>query len=665
MTSIVRPQPHPCPFCGLSVTRSYFEVFDPVDHPDFSGSPLVIWSDGQITPPLGTPNPFQLDEGDEGVEAEHLGQLGDYIAVCPHCQSIFPASLVPWTNQDLPPLPEEIHDSVLKSPLGANSEPSLDSELSKATFEQTIEYLEHFYKSTPTLISWATWTAAQQLVITGSWRVRRQQHVSAEMWQRARECLAKFRESVGQIHEGTLRSLASNRLIGMHDQDERDYFENDFPVEELLVLANIERIIGDPLLGQYSNLDNKLRHHWARQVFRLFKSRPYDNRWAINQAYEPEGTFTPHAELVKSQNNHYFEYSKLMQTFMSDHGLKPNVHSWPMELQVEWDEIYRNMCEIASQALSEHRKSLGSSFSKSDLTFSFQSLGSGKDEQYPGMSYQNFWGDQYEWTALLPLAWKLVSTNGRIRPDSTNHQKACCWWNVPLHLLGLGMGWTNIALGLQQWRELGYPADTPVLRFIKESYGTSIEALEVFLVTREQFNYEFIETLKLYGFSQFLPDDNLRASQYEDLDLGSDERYLEQAKRRHNFGPRWEMAKHLLLGGYDSCHLSAHFQFSAAFDETVVHDVKELDEIEALFLTENRIGIETPAYKGFCYRLIEAMGMHSEKYETSPIVSLYIKTLGHIGDFQHSRVTGRFFLIGDPVNRMYDAHYLHLLGNTA
>lgn len=305
-----------------------------------------------------------------------------------------------------------------------------------------------------------------------------------------------------------------------------------------------------------------------------------------------------------------------------------------------------------------------SNFSSDDLTFSAQFGGSEMREQYPGMSYRDFWGDEYLWTALLPMAWKLCSTNGRLKPPGEDFQKAVSWWSVPIHLLGLGMGWTNIALGIQQWRHQKFPDDNPILRFIKDSYGTSIEALEAFLVTRDSFNYEIVETLKLHGYQEFSVDDNLTVDQYSDLELGDDKWYLETASRSYEFGPRWNMAKFLLNNDGDPLHLSMHTLNSLAFDETPIHDESELDDPKVLFQTKVRIGVEIPAYKGFPYRLIEAMGMHGEEHDQSPIVSLFIKSLGHIGDFQHSPVTGRFFMVGDQDTRMSDPHQLHLLGNS-
>jgi hypothetical protein len=301
-----------------------------------------------------------------------------------------------------------------------------------------------------------------------------------------------------------------------------------------------------------------------------------------------------------------------------------------------------------------------SSFERNDLAFSTQLKGSGMREQYPGMSYQDFWGDEYLWTAPLTLSWKLVSTGARLRPPVNVHDMAVGWWSTPIHLLALGMGWTNLALGLQSWRQMGYPDSNPALRFIKESYGPSIEALEVFLVTRDEFNQELIETLRIHGHKDLEIDDHSPAEFYE-IPISSGERYLEHCQRIHNFGPRWEMAKNLLIGGWDSCHLTTHILNSLAYDDTTFHNRDELDEAKVLFITEDRIGIEAPAYKGLPYRLIQAARIHRETHRKKPIVSLSIKTLGHIGDFVQSEQTGRFYLAAEGNPGLN--HDLHLIGN--
>lgn len=123
------------------------------------------------------------------------------------------------------------------------------------------------------------------------------------------------------------------------------------------------------------------------------------------------------------------------------------------------------------------------------------------------------------------------------------------------------------------------------------------------------------------------------------------------------------MADYLLRGGYDPCHLSTHFQCSATFNETLVHQVAELDEIKVLFSSNGQIGIEAPAYKGFPLRIIEAFSIFLKTNKERPIVSLFIKTLGHIGDFHFSHQTGRFF-ISDGPELTDELHKFHLVGNT-
>lgn len=296
-----------------------------------------------------------------------------------------------------------------------------------------------------------------------------------------------------------------------------------------------------------------------------------------------------------------------------------------------------------------------SSYSRGDVSFLVQTKGAERPEQYPGMPYMDFWGDQYEWTSMLPLSWKLLSTNHRLRPPKSQAQEVLSWWNSALHLLAFGIGWTNLALGLQQWREMGYPTANPVLRFIWETYGRSIEALEVFLVTRPDYNYQFIQSLQRYGFDGFEPDEANRAQDYENPRLLEEKAFLDNARRVHNFGPRWSLAEDLLSGG-DGLHLSHHFEEYVGHETAGLHP----EDFETLFLSEKRIGIELPIYRSFHARLTEAVNLHQRTYSKTPVVTLYIKSLGHIGDFHRSSQTGRFYLVGEErdLGLQIDLHHL-------
>lgn len=297
-------------------------------------------------------------------------------------------------------------------------------------------------------------------------------------------------------------------------------------------------------------------------------------------------------------------------------------------------------------------------FSRDDLVFSFQTRGVDRANDFPDMDYMGFWGDQYEWTALLPVAWKMIPTNNRLIPPSGDHQAACCWWNTALHLLGLGMGWTNIATGLQNWRRLDYPTNHPILRLVFDSYGESIEALEAFLVMKPQINLEFSNNLNFghrYLVEEFL------VIRFEDFDISTPERYLEQAKIRHRFDKRWRLAENLLLGGTDPCHLSDHFPFGNGLNEGIIYEAKHYEEPEFIFEFGPRIGIRIDSYQDFPYHLNRVREAFNSDMSSNLIISVFINSLGHLGDFAYAPETNRWFYVEDLTD-IEMAKILHLLG---
>lgn len=301
-----------------------------------------------------------------------------------------------------------------------------------------------------------------------------------------------------------------------------------------------------------------------------------------------------------------------------------------------------------------------SGFSSGDVSYLVQAKGSKNDEQYPGMPYMDFWGDQYEWTSLLPISWKLINTNNRVLPPQEQTQEVLAWWNTALHLLGYGLGWTNIALGLQQWRQMGYPTPNPILRFIWDTYGPSIEALEVFMVTRYDYTYPIITQLQSYGLDGFEPDEANRAEDYENTDILDDRKFIEHVKRTQDFDERWRLAPELLSkpGGYDGLHLTTHFEQYEGF----IEPENNRGEIKTLFIADGRVGIELSVYRRFPARLKEVFRQHEKQLSKDGAISLYVRSLGHIGDFYRNSQTGRFFIAGEGTNIGLQSDF-HLLGN--
>jgi hypothetical protein len=112
------------------------------------------------------------------------------------------------------------------------------------------------------------------------------------------------------------------------------------------------------------------------------------------------------------------------------------------------------------------------------------------------MQWSDFWGDEYAWTNRLPVAWSVIDSpylhdtvvpqtayiDGGPNADKYWYHRASTWTSV-LHLLIIGMGWTNITAGLRSWRAEHYRlGHHPVLDLIATMCSKSdLQALEHFL----------------------------------------------------------------------------------------------------------------------------------------------------------------------------------------
>lgn len=242
MTSVVAPPPYPCPSCTAPITRSYAEIEpdDGIVDPRRARIPKVIWSDGAIRP-LNPEDSFQNYRAP-------LCQLGDYIAVCPKCGAMFPALFLPWSIPEMSNLRQlserSLEESVLQADLAPQVKDQFHNSISRATLEQTISYFEKIESKTAVTPTWATWTAAQQIVNLASEMVRDGEAVEPDLDERARACLRSFLDSISNMKAGTLRNLAETSEIGEKAIVPEDYFDTLFVREEYAVLSNMGRITG-------------------------------------------------------------------------------------------------------------------------------------------------------------------------------------------------------------------------------------------------------------------------------------------------------------------------------------------------------------------------------------------------------------------------------------
>jgi hypothetical protein len=235
------PATYPCPACGSLIERSIqeLEIKNAIEAFKERKIKKVIWSDRAIR---------ARNSKDAGFNPPApLCQLDDYIAVCPACESMFPALILPWDyTLERQRVSESVEtskrESVVKGPNCQVTKKLVDRSITRASFEQTVFYLEVLQDRLALSPEWATWTAAQQIVILGSEIVRSGHKIDPALEERAKACLRDFLTSIGNIKEGTLRNLASWTLTTDNAHVPQDYFNTLFMVEESAVLSNMGRI---------------------------------------------------------------------------------------------------------------------------------------------------------------------------------------------------------------------------------------------------------------------------------------------------------------------------------------------------------------------------------------------------------------------------------------
>ena len=237
--------------------------------------------------------------------------------------------------------------------------------------------------------------------------------------------------------------------------------------------------------------------------------------------------------------------------------------------------------------------------------------------------YRDFWGDEYCWTALLPFVWKMIDypwiefPQVNMEPQSdreTSFSAAIAIWSASIHLLGLGMGWSDIEKGLAEWETLDFATGYhPVLDTVKKLCGDDLASLSFHInLNRDEY------------FEVFSKLDEIPSKMYQDrkekLNLDSVE---------SNAVNRMTLSKLLLQGGYDPLHLSMHFRNSVIGHDEFSRDFK------LKRLNDERYVLHLPRYSKWALQLKNCGAQtFNELNEISyGEVDVQIENLGSIGLF--------------------------------
>jgi hypothetical protein len=269
--------------------------------------------------------------------------------------------------------------------------------------------------------------------------------------------------------------------------------------------------------------------------------------------------------------------------------------------------------------------------------------------------YRDYWGDEYGWTALVPIAWKSFELPGfSIHPNLTkptgkkNAYKAASYWTMPIHLLGLGMGWTDIGHGLRVWREARYKLDHhPILDFLWRSYGEDIRALEVY--------FGAISRWDIYSALRSMSSvDNLR-----DLSYTEDPDYREWAREYEQFNSSDKPSPTAMLfwGGTDPLHIEQHVadSFKPQSSNTGRATVRDLGD-------GMRFKVTYDTYGGWAYNLAhqqEFRQFSEDGFREDLEIQVELRDFGYLGRFMHHNESGRYFYYSDShgaPSLQWDAH---------
>jgi len=184
-----------------------------------------------------------------------------------------------------------------------------------------------------------------------------------------------------------------------------------------------------------------------------------------------------------------------------------------------------------------------------------------KDEK--ATQWTDFWGDEYAWTNLLPTAWSAIDNpylHRTVVPQTVyvdrgpGHgefwfHRASTWTSI-LHLLIVGMGWTNLSAGLRRWSSEGYEqGHHPVLDLIRKMCGENdLRALQLFLHSWHNNELMFEISAHLGNPGQPRPEIEANEERRDDDEVAA---VLAVAS---------PLGRDLLVGGGDPLHVVMHVQ---------------------------------------------------------------------------------------------------------
>ena len=262
------------------------------------------------------------------------------------------------------------------------------------------------------------------------------------------------------------------------------------------------------------------------------------------------------------------------------------------------------------------------------------------------------WGDEPRWTSMLLYGWK-TCTEPALAPSLTievsqdgtveGSDKNIGLFSMSLHLLALGMGWTDVAAGLRHWRSIGYQQDHHViLDYLMRALGPdALIALEIFCGV--------VPDSELHHGLVYLANYPLRPPAHTDPPMIST--YEELALARHR--------ERQLVLPWDNLHLTGHVGKSIAGGGGGIQPPRftlEVMQPRRLY----KLNVETYACWAFALAAVERELHATDEPVTGDDieVDVHVAPIGYLGTFLKAHDTNRWFLTTRdlPLDAQFTAH---------
>lgn len=263
-----------CPACSKKQERRfnvYKTKLDELAENCLSLEDAIVWSDGT----------WQGQGADEGEVIEMPNEHDDAVLVCGNCGGMFLLSDVVYREPDAQ-LQSHIYLHSLNSDLTAYEVADAANWLRAANLKESIAYLASSLANS-TMIDWAQWTAAQQVITCASDEIREGNSLNENTVAEIRQLIAQFLDRLSQILEGTLGAMYPYRDWMSTDASRLD-FELYESIEEP-ALANMERIVGDRRT-YLARTGGTNRTYWVAARLKLINSLVDQNNQDISGSAE-------------------------------------------------------------------------------------------------------------------------------------------------------------------------------------------------------------------------------------------------------------------------------------------------------------------------------------------------------------------------------------------